>query len=441
MKAKVILLAGSMAALTFLSACSGSTTSDDGDAAEPSLPKDDRPVTVTMAASNTQFTEEDFTRYIAEPVKAKYPHITVKRINTSDKGNSIGELLAAGTIPDLVGYYPGSLQNLKDNGMIYNIEELIQRHRFDTGRIIPEIVETIKTATDTDYLVGLPTYNNSFALFYNKDIFDRFGLPYPTDGMTWEEVKSLGAAMNRSMGGVDYRGLFVDNVYRGARQISLPYADFASNRSLLNTAPWQELFQYWLALYDQPGLPDNANNPLTYGRFEKMFLSGQLGMLAGYSNTLMKLRDVPDLNWDLVTYPQHPTAPGIGQRVDTPVLAISAQSEHKDAAFLVLDTMLSDEVQTEMARNGRTPVIDKRDVQDQYGKNFKQFEGKNVIAMTKLKYAVIAPVQYLSEGQADGFVNKAFESVANGQKDVNTALREADEQLNKHIAEQLARSK
>ena len=99
MKAKVILLAGSMAALTFLSACSGSTTSDDGDAVEPSLPKDDRPVTVTMAASNTQFTEEDFTRYIAEPVKAKYPHITVQRINTSDKGNSIGELLAQERFP------------------------------------------------------------------------------------------------------------------------------------------------------------------------------------------------------------------------------------------------------------------------------------------------------------------------------------------------------
>lgn len=29
------------------------------------------------------------------------------------------------------------------------------------------------------------------ALFYNKDLFDRYGVPYPTNAMTWDDVLAL----------------------------------------------------------------------------------------------------------------------------------------------------------------------------------------------------------------------------------------------------------
>lgn len=73
------------------------------------VPINTAPVTVQLAASNIMFPEEDFNRYITEPVKKKYPHITVERINLSEKGKTLADLITAGTIPDIVTVYPGNL--------------------------------------------------------------------------------------------------------------------------------------------------------------------------------------------------------------------------------------------------------------------------------------------------------------------------------------------
>jgi len=359
------------------------------------------PATIKIAVSNNMFTEEDFARYITEPVKRKYQHITVERINTSEKGSSMNELMAAGTIPDIVGYYPGNLNAINELGLAFNIEELIKKHRFDLNRFAPEVVETIKIASNQSYITGLAAYHNPFGLFYNKDVFDRMGIPYPKDNMTWEDVQALAVKLTKQDNGIQYRGLYADFLYRGARQLGLAAADFQTNKSLLNTDPWKELFQTWASLYDIPGLMSGDYKSLNYGRNEQAFIKGELAMLAGYSNTLNALRKAPDVNWDVVTYPSNKKAPGTAHRLDSPILAITSQSPSKDAAFQVLETIVSDEVQTDMVRNGRMTVLASGKVKDEFGKGIAEFNGKNLIALTKPKMAVIAPIKYLNEGEVD----------------------------------------
>ncbi|CAG7649175.1 hypothetical protein PAESOLCIP111_05809 [Paenibacillus solanacearum] len=433
-----LALSGCMA-MSLISGCSGAAPGNaKPDASKPSDgPVKTEPATIRLAASNNMFTEEDFAKYVAEPVKKKYPHITVERINTSDKGNSLTDLVAAGTVPDIVGLYPGNLSQINDLNMTFNIEDLIKKHKFDTGRIVPEVLETVKIASNQKYLVGFAAYHNPFGLFYNKDLFDRMGVPYPKDGMTWEDVRDLGGKLTRLDNGIQYRGIYADFLYRGGRQLSLPYADFKTNKSLLNTDPWKELFQLWNSLYDIRGLSEGDYKTLNYAKNEQAFIKGELGMLAGYSNTLSALKKAPDLKWDVVTYPSNKKAPGVGHRVDSPILSITTQSKAKDAAFQVLETILSDEVQTEMVRNGRMTILNSQKVKDEFGKGIAEFKGKNLIAMTKPKMAVIAPIQFLNEGEIDKITSKAFQSVVNKEKDINTALRDADEELNKHIESQL----
>jgi multiple sugar transport system substrate-binding protein len=351
-----ILLAASVA-----SGCTGdgagSSQPPPDKASKSPTPIQTEPATVKMAVSNNMFTEEDFNKYIAEPVKKKYPHLTVERINTSEKGSSLTELVAAGLVPDIVGLYPGNLANLNELGMTYYMEELIKKHRFDTSRIVPEVLETIKIASNQTFLTGLASYHNPFGLFYNKDLFDRFGVPYPKDDMTWDDVRELAVKLTRTDNGIQYRGVYADFLYRGGRQLSLPYADFKANKSLLNTDPWKELFQLWNSLYDIQGLSEGDYKTLGYAKNEQALIKGELAMLAGYSNTLSALKKTPDLKWDVVTYPSNKKVPGFGHRVDSPVLSITTQSKVKDAAFQVIEVVLSDEVQTDMVRNGRMTVL------------------------------------------------------------------------------------
>lgn len=398
------------------------------------------PVTVKFATSNGMFPEEDFQKYIVAPVKKKYPQITVEKVNTSDKGNSLTELVAAGTIPDIVTSYPGKLgSTLSDLQILYNLDPLIKKFKFDINRFQPEAMETVKIAGGQDYFVGLPAYTNSFALFYNKDIFDKFGVSYPKDGMYWEDVVELAKKLTRNEGGVQYRGIFPDGIGRIQQQQSIPFADFKTNKSLVNTDSWQEAFRSWGSLFMIPGLTEGDFKAPSASKNQAAFKSGTLAMIASHSSTLFDLRTNPQLNWDMVTYPQFKKAPGIGQRLDAVIMAVTEQSKVKDAAFLVMSTMLSDEVQTDMIRSGRTSVLKDSKIKQEFGKAIPEFSGKNVVAMTQLKFAVMTPFKYLPDGDVDKILTAAFNAYIVNEKDLNTALREADEAMNKLISDKLKR--
>ncbi|MFE5319120.1 ABC transporter substrate-binding protein [Paenibacillus sp. NPDC056579] len=424
-----------------LAGCSGSAKPADTPAvsetkpndAIPELSKD--PVTVKIMASGGMFSDDEVQKYIVEPVKKKYPQITIERINAS--ASKLPELISAGEIPDIVANYPGPMgSNLAEYKLIYNMEPLMKKYRFDTSRFAPEALETLKIAGGQDYLAGLPAYTNSFALFYNKDVFDKFGIPYPKEGMYWDEVAELAKQLTRTDNGVAYRGIFPDGIGRIQQQLSIPFADFNTNKSLLANDSWKEAFTIWGSLFKIPGLTEGDFAVPNAGKNQTAFASGTLAMIASHSNLLNTLKTSP-INWDMVTYPQHRKAPGIGQRLDSPILSISEQSKVKDAAFLVLDTILSDEVQKEMMRGGRLTVLKDEKLRAEFGKGLKEFEGKNLAAMTKLKFAVMTPFKYLPDGEVDKVLSKAFNAYIIDQTDMNTALRTADEEMNKLIQDKL----
>jgi multiple sugar transport system substrate-binding protein len=119
-------------------------------------------------------------------------------------------------------------------------------------------------------------------------------------------------------------------------------------------------------------------------------------------------------------------------------MTISSTSAHKDEAFKVLSVALSDEVQTDLSRNAQMSVLKDRNVQEQFGKAFAGYDSKNVLALTKLKLAVIHPFKYTFTPSPAALIMNAFNSVLYDGKDINTALREADELMTKSINAELA---
>ncbi|UUZ95630.1 hypothetical protein LJK87_15015 [Paenibacillus sp. P25] len=209
------------------------------------------------------------------------------------------------------------------------------------------------------------------------------------------------------------------------------------NKSLLQNESWKEAFQIWGSLFKIPGLTEGDYKVPNAGKNQKAFAEGTLAMAASHSNLLNSLRQAPQLNWDMVVYPQHRKAPGIGQRLDAVIMSITEPSKVKDAAFLVLDTALSSEVQTEMTRNGRFTVLNDEKVKQEYGKGLEEFKGKNLLAMTKLKFAVMTPFNYLPDGDVDKILSKAFNAYIVDETDLNSGLRTADEEMNKLIQDKL----
>ncbi|MFC3773410.1 ABC transporter substrate-binding protein [Paenibacillus sp. GCM10012303] len=399
------------------------------DAAKPEVAKPE-PVTIKMAAHNSVMTQDEIKKYITDPVAKQYPHITLQLVDIAEKGKTLPELVAAKDIPDIYANFPLNLNDYVQLGLAYNMDEMIKKYKFDLNRIQPEFVESIKIGSSLDYLTGLPMFNQSFALFYNKDLFGRMATPFPKDGMTWEQVRDIAIKMTRSEGGVQYWGLWPDGVYRGAYQVSLPWADFNANKPVFQTQGWKDLFAMWYDLYKIPGYAPKGTN------YSKEFNEGRLAMMSGSTSTLKNMLTVKDLNWDVVTYPQNPKAPGVGQRVDSFTLAITAQSKQKDAAFQVISVILSDEVQRLMSRDGRLSVLKNTSIQNDFGGNVPGYQSKNVVAFTKPKLAVLQTFKNLP---AATIINQSFDAMLYEGKDVNTALREADEKMSQAIQQQLSK--
>jgi len=111
---------------------------------------------------------------------------------------------------------------------------------------------------------------------------------------------------------------------------------------------------------------------------------------------------------------------------------VTAQSKHKEQAFQVITAVLSDEVQTEIAKNGRFPVLTGKTVEDVFGSNLPYAQGKHLKAAFLSKPAKALPVSKY-DSFAEGHMASLIEPVVKGEKDINSILREAEEAINKHI--------
>lgn len=107
---------------------------------------------------------------------------------------------AAGVGPDLIGHVlPGSTQQLYlDTGCLMDLTDIGSRHGFGI-ETLPEQVRDIILAQNydekTDSLVKkqyiYPAGVSHYFLIYNKNLFDKYKLPYPHNDMTWDEFVEL----------------------------------------------------------------------------------------------------------------------------------------------------------------------------------------------------------------------------------------------------------
>ncbi|WP_379213600.1 ABC transporter substrate-binding protein [Paenibacillus sp. GCM10012303] len=426
-KSALPLLFSALSVVLILSGCSKSpgTTVQEPAAGEPAKPAvQTEPVTVTIGANPFFLTDEELKKYVADPVKKKYPHITVVRSNDMPKGTqTVEEMVVNKNIPDILVDAPYALMKIIGLGVTQNMDDLIRKHQFDKNRLLPELIDSLKTATGLDYMVSLPFYNNAFGLFYNADLFDKFAVSYPTDKMTWEEIQKKAVQLTREEGDKKYIGLWAGDAMWGGYQLGLPYLDKEKKKAMLDTEDWRSVLALWKSLYDTQG----ALMPPAGTNYEQLFFDGQVAIAFGHMGTLQKLRETNPFNWNVFTYPSNNKAPGFGQRADTYNMLITQQSKNKDAAFQVISVVLSDEVQLEWSRNGKMSVLKDTSIHNEFGKAITAFQNKNVAALTKAKLQVIQPFVYDYPTLPVIRINTAFNEVLHQGKDINTALREANE--------------
>ncbi|MFC6228842.1 ABC transporter substrate-binding protein [Paenibacillus allorhizosphaerae] len=412
-------------------ACSSSgTKSGDapGDKSDAFVIKD--PVTLRVLIEIPGMTDDEWNKYFTDPVQKKYPQISFEILRPT-QGQTLNDLVAAGNIPDLI--YGGPPQRERvDMQIPLDLREQLKKHDIDISKINPNIMDSIKQLGDNGELYGLPFTQNAFALWYNKGIFDKFGVPYPTDGMTWDQAAELAKKVSRLEGGVNYLGLYVTHggVTTFASPLSIEMVDKKTQQALVPDI-WKTIFERAMKIYD---IPNNKPKVVGLDTINAFIKDQNIAMAAYYSIGMFSfLPQAKGLDWDVVQLPSHPEAPNKYLQADYHQFLVSRTSKHIDAAMEVLKIALSDEVQTIATRSGKLTVLKNAQILDQFAADQEFAKGKNIKGIFKSEPSTLIP-QSKYNGPVDAAIRKAFVSVFEGKTDINTALRTAKEEADKNIA-------
>jgi multiple sugar transport system substrate-binding protein len=419
-----------------LSGCGNkeSVTPTSPNPAEPNKTADTRPtepVTVTMYNHFNNISDDRIQQFIIEPLKKQLPNVTFEVVKHQN-GSKLEELVAAGNFTDL--YYGSNVgfPSYLNVELQYDMKDLMKKHNIDTSRFEPWSLDAIKMYGEKGEVFGVPFSANYASMIYNKDIFDRLGVPYPKDGMTWEEVVELSRKLTRMDNGVQYIGLEPGKPTDMASGLSLSYVDEKANKSVMSSSDWRRVFNIFKEAYSVPGYVQSGK--FDYGT--NGFLKDKtVAMMPIWSLQILNFqKELEGMNWDIVSYPTFKEQPERGREVDIHMLAISNVSKNKDAAMEVLKVITSDEVQMLMSQYGTASVLKKDDIKKSYGSKLPQYQGKNVQALFKTKPG-IPHVISKKDGVVRTFVDGARKDIAAAGKDINTVLREMEEQSNQKLAE------
>lgn len=394
-----------------------------GGIVQPKTPTE--PVDITIY-SNNKMTEEAFNKQYGDAIHSKFPHVKLTFIS-----DVLKDAIAAKVPIDIMfGSIGTFFTHLHDFEMQYDISELAKQRGYSFEKLEPTMVE-LQRKLGGGKLYGLPVWTATSGLFYNKDLFDKFGQPYPKDGMTWGELAALSKAMTRVEGGIQYYGYVTSpGAQMSTNQLGLDPIDPKTLKANLTSEPWKQFMQSIVDVYKAAGLnytKDELDIAKSRNFFEK---DSRAAMYTNYTGGTPP----ETMNWDVVQVPSFPNAPGVGPQPYPNYWYVASISKQKETAFDIIAFLASEAFQIPHNRAGYATVLKDPEIKKQYGQDMPKFKGKNVSAMfPKQPSAPMNYTAYANDAQTE-FQN-AFLSHMLGEKDLNTALRDAAEQLDKKIQE------
>ncbi len=217
--------------------------------------------------------------------------------------------------------------------------------------------QPLKPFTYNGVLQCLPMNMSSLEVYYNKDLFDKAGVPYPKDGWTWDDfVNDAKAISALSTPDEKIWGLGIDpQLIRLAPFIWQNGGDIVDNvdhptRFTLDTPAAKEAFQWFVDLsvkYHVVATQEENISELD----ETRFLFNTLGMFLLSRRVVPALRTASGFDWDVAPLPVGKEKVSI---LHTDAYCMSKASPNKDLAWKFIEYANGPEGQVIAARTGRT---------------------------------------------------------------------------------------
>src|SRR5262245_1033573 len=107
--------------------------------------------------------------------------------------------LAGGDAPDVFAMDGPLGPDYQSRDVLLDLTPYIEGESYDLGQLDENAVKDFTTADGKQF--GLPRDLNVIALYYNKQIFDEAGIPYPDDTWDWAKLVEVGKQLTKDTNG------------------------------------------------------------------------------------------------------------------------------------------------------------------------------------------------------------------------------------------------
>jgi len=318
--------------------------------------------------------------------KTKFPDVTVQSVRWDGK-SSLTDFIAKQS-PDVVMLNVTEYKQLAPTKQLTDLGQLIKRDGYDTATIYPGLLDALKSGGK---LYGLSPYFNTQSIFYNVDLFEKYNIPLPKDGMTWEEILKLAAkfptkgSSSTRIWGLDFPldryAYLLNNM---ATSEGLARYDSANAKAAMNTAAWKKTYATAIEAI-KSGTIEGSNES---GYDKNSFIMGRSAMLIDFSSS-SALRSIAADKSAVKNYKPFQVGIAAGpadsenkkttRNVTLPaIMTIPSDSAHKDAAWEFIKFYNGSEYAKARSDKGFDYALTRTD----YGKTYG---GYSTAAFYKLK--------------------------------------------------------
>lgn len=144
---------------------------------------------------------EEFTEFYK-----MYPNITIDKtvLGGSDIKEKVLTEAASGVYPDVYTLASGDIPSFVAQEQLYCVDEYIKNDPDSVSNLVDGI---LKLVTFQGKKWGLPCSQRPCVLFYNKDLLDKIGEPYPEEGMSRDDFIDLIKRLTKHEPGNTYIGM------------------------------------------------------------------------------------------------------------------------------------------------------------------------------------------------------------------------------------------
>ncbi len=285
--------------------------------------------------------------------------ISFKDLGSSDYQTALGTQLAGGdsgidivSVKDIPGY-----ASMTKAGELLDLTQYISDSKIDTSKY-GNVVDQIKV---DGKVYELPYRNDIWVVYYNKDLFDKAKVAYPTNDMTFDQYDALA----RKLAGGSGNDKVYGNYYHKWRSTVQLFGILDGKHTVLD-GDYSFLKPYYNTVLkeQQDGIcMDYATLKTSNTTYQGVFENNQAAMLnmgGWFLSTIMqdiKAGKSKCTKFGMVKYP-HPAGVEAGTTLGTITgLAVTATTKHKDEACDFLKFVTGEEGQKIIAKTASFPAI------------------------------------------------------------------------------------